>query len=279
MSKVIKQDFSQVLIDASMQNMESTEFNIWEGIFSNFELAEKEKIEGGFSSDRYIKQAKKVAGESLTALLENRRIPLFHKQRYTLLPIIISVLLSLKKKIRIIDFGGGLGIGYMNCLECIPNANKIITYNIVEIDEICKEGVIFSEKNNLPVLYSNSIPKNQHFDLVFCSSALQYIKDWEILIKQFAKTGASKILLSDVFCGNFSKSFATIQNYYESKIPHWFFSTSDLIFEFEKYGYKLAMHTEATGKRAGKDNFLPMSNFPKSHRIETTSHLLFSNSG
>ena len=78
------------------------------------------------------------------------------------------------------------------------------------------------------------------------------------------------------FCGNFKNSFVTIQNYYESKIPHWFFSISDLIYEFQKNGYELSLHSEATGKRAGKDNLLPMSNFPKSHQIETTSHLLFS---
>ena len=277
MTKDKQQEFSQAQIEASNKYTKSSiEFNIWEGIFPNFELAEKEKIEEGFSSARYITQARKVAAESFIAISEDRRIPLFHKQRFTLLPITISFLLDLKKEIQIIDFGGGLGIGYMNCLESIPNANKNFTYNIVELDEVCKEGVIFSEENNLPIFYSNSIPKNQHFDLVFCCSALQYIKEWKNLIKQFAQTDASKILLSDVFCGNLPNSFATIQNYYESKIPHWFFSTSDLIVEFKKYGYELALHTEATGKRAGKDDFLPMSNFPKSHRLETTSHLLFS---
>ena len=127
------------------------------------------------------------------------------------------------------------------------------------------------------LIYLNKIPKNQYFDLVFCSSAIQYVNDWRSLVKQFAQTKPSNILLSDVFCGNFSESFATIQNYYESKIPHWFFSTTELVVEFQKYGYELTLHTEATGKRAGKNDILPMSNFPKSLRIETTSHLLFSN--
>ena len=122
----------------------------------------------------------------------------------------------------------------------------------------------------------SQLPVNNPVDLVFCSSALQYVKDWKKLIKEFAATGASKILLSDVFCGNFINSFVTIQNYYESKIPHWFFSTSELIIEFNKYGYELILQTEATGKRAGIDDFLPMSNFPTSHQLHTTSHLLFS---
>ena len=185
-------------------------------------------------------------------------------------------MLSLRQNIQILDFGGGLGVGYLKCLESIPDANKKITYYIVELEEICKAGVLFSEENNLPILFSNSIPKNQSFDLIFCSSTLQYIKEWKCKIREFAQTDAPKILLSDVFCGNFPESFVTIQNYYESKIPHWFFSTSDLIDEFKKYGYELALQTEATGKRAGRYDFLPMTNFPKSHQLETTSHLLFS---
>jgi putative methyltransferase (TIGR04325 family) len=256
--------------------MKSTKFNIWEDVFLNYEMAEKEKKENGFSSSRYITQSIKIATKSLIALSEKRRIPLFYKQRFTLLPVTISFLLSLKKELHIIDFGGGLGVGYMNCLESIPNFNLKVAYNIVELDEVCKEGVIFSKKNNLPLLYSNSIPENQHFDLVFCSSTLQYIKEWKGLIREFAKTDATYILLSDVFCGNFPNSFATIQNYYESKIPHWFFSTSDLINEFEKNGYELALKTEATGNRAGNIDYLPMENFPKSLQIQTTSHLLFS---
>ena len=96
--------------------MKSNKFNIWEGIFTNFELAEKQKIEEGFSSNRYIIQARRVATESLIAISENKRIPLFHKQRFTLLPITVSFLLNFKKELKIIDFGGGLGVGYMNCL-------------------------------------------------------------------------------------------------------------------------------------------------------------------
>ena len=165
----------------------------------------------------------------------------------------------------------------MKCLESMPNFVNRITYRIVELDEVCKEGTIFSDENDLPIIYSNSIQKNQKCDLVFCSSTLQYIKDWKSLVEDFARTDATKILLSDVFCGQFSNSFVTMQNYYESKIPHWFFSTSDLINEFEKYGYYLSINLEATGTRAGHVDTLFMPNFPNSHRIETTSHLLFSN--
>ena len=72
-----------------------SDFQIWEGIFLTFDLAEQKKVEMGFSSNRYISQAKIAASESFVAIAENKRIPLFHKQRFTLLPITISFLLTI----------------------------------------------------------------------------------------------------------------------------------------------------------------------------------------
>lgn len=79
MTKHTLQEFNNTQINEKP----ATEFHIWEGIFPNFELAEREKVEDGFSSHRYITQANTVAIESLTALSENRSIPFFHKQRFT----------------------------------------------------------------------------------------------------------------------------------------------------------------------------------------------------
>jgi hypothetical protein len=74
-----------------------SDFQIWEGIFLTFDLAEQKKVEMGFSSNRYISKAKIAASESFIAIAENKGIPLFHKQRFTLLPITISFLLTIKK--------------------------------------------------------------------------------------------------------------------------------------------------------------------------------------
>ena len=80
--------------------------------------------------------------------------------------------------------------------------------------------------------------------------------------------------MADVFCGNFN-TFTTIQNYYESKIPHWFFNLREICDEFNANGYELVCKSVSTGVRAGKVDFLPMDNFPKSHRLKIASHLLF----
>jgi putative methyltransferase (TIGR04325 family) len=267
--------------DAELRYAEQKKvFNIWEGIYCDYASAKLDHHGGGFSGNRYIEQARNAAIESFDAINKLEQIPLFHKQRFTLFPITVSLLITEqnKKKIHVLDFGGGFGIGYLSCIESIPKAKELINYSILELPEICELGESFAKTRGIPIYFMESIPDQKQYDLVFCSSAIQYIEDWKGLIRQFAETEASKILMSDIFCGNF-ETFASIQNYYESKIPHWFFSELDLIEEFMKNGYELILKAAATGKRAGVDDVLPMSNFPDSHRIKTTSHLLFTKRG
>jgi putative methyltransferase (TIGR04325 family) len=255
---------------------EAAAFNIWEGIYTSYDMAAKHAVNGGFSSDRYVDSARRAAKECLDALLQKSRLPLFHKQRFTLLPSTVYFLFNhIKRKIRVIDFGGAFGVGYLSCLEAVTDACTKLNYSVVELDEVCKEGVIFCEENNLPIEYSKSLAPDQYCDLLFCSSTFQYIRDYKALINSFTRTNASIILLSDVFCGDFDNSFVTIQNYYDSKIPHWFYSTTEIVNQFKACGYELALRTDARGDRAGASDYLPMSNFPKAFQLELTSHLVF----
>ena len=48
----------------------NSDFHIWEGVYSNFEMAEKDKKEDGFSSIRYVAQARQVATESIVKIKE-----------------------------------------------------------------------------------------------------------------------------------------------------------------------------------------------------------------
>ena len=84
------------------------------------------------------------------------------------------------------------------------------------------------------------------------------------------------ILLSDIFAGSI-KSYATLQNYYDSKIPHWFLNLNEILDIFSSNGYELVMKTYATSRRLGVEDILPMSNFPEELRLTQTLHLLLKN--
>lgn len=247
-------------------------FNIWEGIYTSFQDAEENATGGGFSSDVYNERALNAALECMRMLKSGKPIPSFHKQRSTLLPVTAGMMLSRTKNLSILDFGGGLGIGYMVLAESIPDYSKKIKYEVVELPDICKQGQFIHHEEN--IYFSSALPSTGQYDLVHSSSALQYIEDWKSLVRKWSSYKSEYILLSDVLAGDIP-TFVTLQNYYGSKIKSWFFNLDSLVSVFNEMGYYLQMKTQVNGKRLDFEDTLPMKNFPETHRIEFTLHLLF----
>jgi len=106
-----------------------------------------------------------------------------------------------------------------------------------------------------------------------CSS-LQYVEDWKGLIGDLARYGAEYLLLVDLPAGDIP-TYATVQNYYESKIPYWFFNVKDVIDSVTGAGFKLLFKSTYIGERLGKEQPLPQKNFPEEYRAGDSCNLLF----
>lgn len=249
------------------------EFYIWEGIFDTFSQARQKAKGMGFNGDVYNSRVLIAAKECLMALENGNPIPSFHKQRNTLLPPIVAVMLANKNKLDILDLGGGLGIGYMTLMESIPDYRDKLNYDIVEVDEVCEKGrILFSRKNSVNFL--NKLPSSCEYNLVHTSSVLQYFENWKDALKQLSEYNAEYISLADVFAGHIP-TYVTLQNYYESKMEHWFLNLDELLLCFSSLGYKLVMKSYCNVKRLDLLDTLPMNNFPLTHRIDQTLNLLF----
>ena len=246
-------------------------FYIWEGIYPDFQSAMLDAKGVGFSSDVYRNRSLAAANECLDALKSNSPIPTFHKQRSTYLPITVAMMLGGNKQVNILDFGGGLGIGYMTLSECLPVELKRVSYTIVEVPEVTKIGTDLHDGRS--VIYTQNIPIGRKFDLVHAASSFQYIENWKNLIRKFSNLNPEFILLSDVFAGSI-KTYVTLQNYYESKIPHWFLDLTELLDTFDRFGFRLIMKSYATSRRLDKEDTLPMDNFPADMRLTQSLHLL-----
>jgi putative methyltransferase (TIGR04325 family) len=247
-------------------------FNIWEGVYSSFDESSALAQGKGFGGDIYRKRSLNIARECLQALQNKKPIPWFHKQRSTVLTPVAAMLLSqTARKIRILDFGGGFGIGYMTLAESIEKSQQRIDYTIVEVPEVCISGQELFPENVLR--YESSLPENESFDLVHSASALQYIENWKGILERFAGYNSQYILISDVFAGNIP-TFVTLQNYYDSKIRHWFLNVDELISTFQLLGYELIMKSYVSSRRNGVEDILPMNNFPEQYRLDQTLHLL-----
>jgi putative methyltransferase (TIGR04325 family) len=246
-------------------------FHIWEGVYPNFKSAMADAGGLGFSGDVYRTRSLQAVNECIAALKSNRPIPAFHKQRSTLLPITVAMHLRDKKQIKILDFGGGLGIGYLTLVESIPYHLTSISYTIVEVAEVCQ---VARKLHAGRVVYTSEMPNLSNFDLIHAASSFQYIEQWQELVAKFVALEPEYILLSDVFAGNI-KTFVTLQNYYESKIPHWFLSLDELLNTFNGLGYELVMKSYATSRRLDAEDVLPMENFAEELQLKQTLHLLF----
>jgi putative methyltransferase (TIGR04325 family) len=250
-------------------------FFIWEGIYQNFQSAMVEAKGPGFCGEVFRKRSLRAATECLAAIKSGNMIPAFHKQRSTLLPLTVAMILGDKERVNILDFGGGLGIGYMTLLESIPDDLERIVYTIVEVPEVCQSGM---ELHGGEVMYTSDLPTTVKFNLVHAASSFQYIEHWQDLVAKFAALKPDYILLSDVFAGSI-KSYVTLQNYYESRIPHWFLNLNKLLDHFDNYGYRLSMKCYATSRRLDADDTLPMANFPEDMRLSQSLHLLLQKKG
>lgn len=247
-------------------------FNIWEGIYSSFQDAEKDSAGNGFGGDIYNTRALVAAHECLESIKAGLPIPSFHKQRSNILPPVVSMMLDNKNSLNILDFGGGLGIGYMTLAESIPDYSNRINYSVVELPEICEQGVKL-HKDCGKINFLNQLPDSDKYDLIHSASALQYVEDWKGLLKKISCYEPEYILLSDVFAGTIS-TFVTLQSYYGSKIKHWFFNLEELISFFSSMGYSLTMKSYVNSRRLESEDILPMGNFPEQFRIQHTLHLL-----
>ena len=246
--------------------------NIWEGMFPSFPAADAEACGPGFEGEVYLVRTLASARDCLDALSRGAPIPAFHKQRSTVLPVVAATLLRSRQSVRILDFGGALGIGYMTLLESIPSASARVSYTVVEGRGICEAGKRLFEPG-APIEFVDKLPANERYDLVHSASALQYVEDWRAIISALGSYGSPYLLLSDVFAGNIP-SFVSLQNYYGSRIRHWFLNLDELMGCLVAAGYELVMRSYVSSRRLGSYDGLPMDNFPSSHRLSQTLHLL-----
>ncbi len=238
---------------------------IWQGKFKNFKSAKKKLIGKGFSGDKWIKEQINNFEKCEEFFNNKKNIP--HKLTYRYRGF-LNILKKIKvnDKLNILDYGGGYGLGYFYIKK---NLKIKFDYTVCEIPSLVK---ILSKKTKK---YKFITKLNQkRYDFINCCSVLQYINNWKLTIKQFAKVEPKYLYFSDMFIGNI-KSYVTLQNYYGNKIPHWFLKYDEFNEEVVKNGYKLISTTKMRTKRLDTLTKLPMKNFTKKDRIPFTINLLY----
>ena len=242
-----------------------SKFKIFDGIFKSYEEANNFSSGNIFSDVKYL-------NKTLNELKKSKRNStdlIKFTQRYRGFGNFLCSAYNFKKKLNILDFGGGMGNGYLHLKQTIPSKNfKKINYSIVD-----NSKVILKTKNyNKKISFYETLPKIR-VDVFVSSSSIQYLDNLKRFIKTICEYKPKYIVLLDVFAGNIPNYFS-LQKYYNIKTPHAFLNENIFLKNFKNMGYDLIFSDITNVDRAGLNTQLNMSNFPKKYRLQNSKNFI-----
>jgi putative methyltransferase (TIGR04325 family) len=234
---------------------------IWENIYSSF--AQIENIGDGFNSKQWIQSLE----EKLLAALNNQN---YKNMQNGLIEIVIAM--QNKQNISCLDFGGGAGLAYLSLVNSICEPKNIF-YTVVDSAKSCEiaNKYLHQYKN---LIFSDTLPNEKSYDIVYSSSAIQYIDDWQGVLKKLASYNPEYLVFND-FVGCDNPSFITHQNYYDSKLPYRFYNLGEFVNFLQSLNYKLIYKTNFQDTILGVCQKLPMENFEEKYQVGYSKNLIF----
>jgi putative methyltransferase (TIGR04325 family) len=238
---------------------------IWDGIYDSFD--EVPVTGDGFVSDAWLSDMERYTSAAIMALRNDGEVPENVPQYHTSLSMLVGSLASCDRPVRVLDFGGGMGIGFANMKRCLPEKTAC-EYLVIDNDASCERGRrLFRDFPS--VKFMPRLPQvSGDVEVMVLSAALQFVENYEELLTKLASFKPMFWLFTFVPAGEVP-TFATAQlNVPGSVLPAWFFNLRELIEKIETLGYRLIF-------KSSLDRVFDMSNFPLTHQLSRQCNLLF----
>src|SRR3989344_4573704 len=168
-----------------MKSKKIPKFNIWQGVYKNFK---------GLGTDSLAHQSWVTNSVKKLTTPSNKDLSINNT-----LALLVGTMNN-KQKIKILDFGGGLGLDYLRLNGGLHQKTKL-EYHIVETSILCKEGQKRFKKMNKELFFHENFPKIKNVDIVHIKSSLQYMEDWEGTLKALAHYKPKYFLFQDLTAG------------------------------------------------------------------------------
>ncbi len=245
--------------------------HIWEGIYRSF--AEAPAVGDGFEGKTWGERSSLRALGLRQAAQEQRTIPSIVAYPASLLPFLAALIYQQQGHLRILDFGGALGYTYFPVICALPDSLGV-DYHIVDTPLIVRIGeAMFADDDR--ITFHESLPDLlKEVDIVHIGSSLQYIEDWRGTLAALTAYHPLTFLFTDLPAGDIP-TYVTLQNYYESRIPCWFFNIGEVLDVMAGLGYRLAFKSTYLSTILGKQQPFPQDNFPQEYRLGYPASLLF----
>lgn len=216
----------------------------------------REKLKNIFSDKIYLNNIKKKLNKLSKKKLPNNSLLFFLIEN-----------LDKKKKIKILDFGGGSGEYYKNYQ--IPNNIILDIFDSKELSDIGKKY------SNLGINYiSKSSKLSKKYDIIFVNSVFQYIENLNKVIGFLLTFNPKRIIFSDFYASQ-SKKFKVFQNYYNKNITFHFHNLNNLISYMGRNNYKLNFISAFVPYIFNKMQYYDTTNLPKKFQSNFAYNLVF----
>jgi putative methyltransferase (TIGR04325 family) len=247
--------------------MNNEKFSVWTGMFNSFEDA------GGdlkaFDSEIWLNKQKDRVQEALQHFKTNT----FSSKDYPL-AIASAMILSDKKSIKILDFGGGMGIQYLDLISKVPQAKERVIYHVLDSHSSVENRPVEMDQFKNLFFHTDLNNLTEKVDVIHIGSTLQYIKDWKGLLKNLVSTFKPEyFIFSDLFAGSIP-TYVSHQVFYDKKIPVNLLNEEEFLDYVTDEGYEVIFKCLFSANILGNE-FLPMFDLREDMRIKKTLNLVF----
>ncbi len=243
---------------------------LWKGVFKDFQEANGDK--NVFNENIWITKQQVKVLDFLKNMQEPSKENIVVTPKYPL-DVMAALILSEKNEVSILDFGGGMGLQYLDLINKIPKYNNIF-YSIIE-----EKNVVKSVPEELQYFFNLSFYDDfsvvsKNFDILFMGGVLQYIEDWKNLLKILVKKTNSKYLIfGDLLIGDIP-SFVTHQLFYGKKISVHMINKIIFMDFLNELGFE-PIYFSNFDSIYFINNELPNDLLPISHKIKKSINIIF----
>lgn len=229
---------------------------LWEGVYPDFRtvatIGESRRNE---SWRRLALKATLKAGLCTTTPTEV--LP-----EYAFFSILAAMVCRLNRgRLRVLDFGGGLGISYAHLVSSLV-ACPGIDYHVIELRWACREGCRLFEQDGRIHFHHSPPDKLPNVDIVLVKNALEYVDDYAGVLKTLCAYRATWFLFLELFAGDFPTYASAQLNMPGTVMPCWFTNANEIIGIMEQCGHALILEG-VMDERVNQDNF------PEEFRLPT----------
>jgi putative methyltransferase (TIGR04325 family) len=240
---------------------------LWDGVYTTF--AESGGDTRVHEECLWVDKAAQRARETLANAREDGSVPPLARTADYVLPVVAALQAREGRRLRILDFGGGIAASFHPLAACLPD-DSVLDFHVVENAAVCRQAAEVLGADPRLHFYAE-FPELDAVDIVHAGSAIHYVDDWQGLLDRLCSYRAPHLILADVPAADVSSTFITTQLYYGRRIPVRFWRLADLIAAVEQRGYQLKFRSRYVGWWDSP----PTGNFDDVHRLGYFSQFVF----